>query len=226
MTYRNTPQKLDDQGRPTIRLGLGDVATRPTTAEQSQRLWAMTAAQRVAAMQAGRLSMVQCCEWAAQRPDEVPLINGEFAFIADRTPEVAETDDEEEGPQSEVGKIAQPSVRQRALDFLSPQQRAEILAGTIRVSLGDGVSGPLSPSVSVGSGCLEVHQYTAQAWNSLVRWHTYCRQHGYPTGERSGAEGYPPRPSRDHEIVRVTWRQVREWVVADDSGQTTLFGEH
>ncbi len=54
----------------------------PVRAEQSQRLWAMTPAQRITAMRTGRLSLQQCCEWAARRPDEVPLINGEFEFIA------------------------------------------------------------------------------------------------------------------------------------------------
>ena len=54
----------------------------PQRKEQSDRLWAMTPAQRVTAMRTGRLSMRQCCEWAARRPDEVPLVNGEFEFIA------------------------------------------------------------------------------------------------------------------------------------------------
>ncbi len=58
--------------------------------EQSQRLWEMTAADRVAAMYRGDLSLFQCLQWAARRPQEVPLINGEFAFIAIRMPEVAE----------------------------------------------------------------------------------------------------------------------------------------
>jgi hypothetical protein len=54
----------------------------PRRKEQSDRLWKMTAAERVAAMRAGDLSMQQCCEWAALRPDEVPLINNEFEFLA------------------------------------------------------------------------------------------------------------------------------------------------
>ncbi len=54
----------------------------PTRQEQSRRLWAMTATERIAAMRAGRLSLRQCCEWAARRPHEVPLLNGEFEFLA------------------------------------------------------------------------------------------------------------------------------------------------
>lgn len=62
----------------------------PTREEQSRRLWEMSAAERVAAMYRGELSLFQCLQWASRRPREVPLINGEFAFIAIRTPEVAD----------------------------------------------------------------------------------------------------------------------------------------
>ncbi|HEX8086567.1 MAG TPA: hypothetical protein VF529_19930 [Solirubrobacteraceae bacterium] len=62
----------------------------PTRDEQRRQLWAMTRAERVSAMRAGRLSLQQCCDWAARRPHEVPLVNGEFEFIARTTPEAAE----------------------------------------------------------------------------------------------------------------------------------------
>ena len=62
----------------------------PTREEQSRALWSMTPIERVTAMRAGRLSMRQCCEWAARRPDEVPLINDEFEFLAAYEPDVAE----------------------------------------------------------------------------------------------------------------------------------------
>ena len=65
-----------------------------TTRENAMRfLWSMTAAEREAAMWRGELTMDQLCAWAQRAPDEVPLINGEFAFIAALTPEVAEADD-------------------------------------------------------------------------------------------------------------------------------------
>ena len=32
----------------------------------------------------------QCCAWAARHPDQVPLLNGEFEFIAAYTPEARE----------------------------------------------------------------------------------------------------------------------------------------
>jgi hypothetical protein len=53
-------------------------------------LWRMTPAERVAAMRRGDLTMEQCCAWAARCPEQVPLINGEFEFIAAFTPEVCE----------------------------------------------------------------------------------------------------------------------------------------
>jgi hypothetical protein len=62
----------------------------PTREEQRRVLWEMSGAERVAAMYRGDLSLFQCCEWASRYPEEVPKINNEFAFIAIRTPEVAE----------------------------------------------------------------------------------------------------------------------------------------
>lgn len=59
-------------------------------AEASKRLWALTAAERVGAMRRGELSPRQLCEWARRRPDEVPLVEGEYEFIALTTPEAAE----------------------------------------------------------------------------------------------------------------------------------------
>ncbi|HEV2785123.1 MAG TPA: hypothetical protein VGV67_01940 [Solirubrobacteraceae bacterium] len=50
----------------------------------------MTATERVTAMRAGRLSLRQLSMWASRRPHEVPLLNGEFEFIAVHTPEVAD----------------------------------------------------------------------------------------------------------------------------------------
>ena len=65
-------------------------AQRANAAELSRGLWAMSAAEREAAMWRGELTSTQLFEWARRRPEEVPLINGEFAFIAMHTPEAAE----------------------------------------------------------------------------------------------------------------------------------------
>ena len=64
----------------------------PSVRERRDWLWRMTPDQRVAAMYAGELSLADCLAWAARWPDEPPTINGEWAFIAIRTPEVAEAD--------------------------------------------------------------------------------------------------------------------------------------
>jgi hypothetical protein len=61
-------------------------------AEHSRLLWRMSAAERKAAMWRGELTGAQLIEWARRAPDEVPLIDGEFAFIAAQTPEVAEAE--------------------------------------------------------------------------------------------------------------------------------------
>ena len=57
--------------------------------EQLRQLWVMLPSQRVAAMRRGELNMRQCCAWAARHPDQVPLLNGKFEFIAAYTPEAA-----------------------------------------------------------------------------------------------------------------------------------------
>lgn len=62
----------------------------PSQDELSRQLWAMTATERVTAMRAGRLSFDQLSEWTRRRPGEVPLLNGEFEWIAVTTPEVAD----------------------------------------------------------------------------------------------------------------------------------------
>ena len=62
----------------------------PSLEEERRQVWAMTPAQRVTAMRAGRLTSFQLSVWAARHPEQVPKLNGEFEFIAIFTPEVAE----------------------------------------------------------------------------------------------------------------------------------------
>jgi hypothetical protein len=59
-------------------------------AEREQRfahLWRMSRAERVAAMWRGELSLAECQAWSRRRPDEVPRIGREFAYIVMRTPD-------------------------------------------------------------------------------------------------------------------------------------------
>jgi hypothetical protein len=53
-------------------------------------LWKMTVSQRINAMRKGQLSLEQCAAWAARYPEQMPLINGEFEYLAAFTPEVRE----------------------------------------------------------------------------------------------------------------------------------------
>ena len=50
----------------------------------------MTPAQRIAAMRRGELNLEQCAAWAARQPEQVPLLNGEFEYIAVLTLEACE----------------------------------------------------------------------------------------------------------------------------------------
>ena len=75
---------------------------------RKDRLMAMTAAQRVAAMRAGQLTYRELCHWSAVRPGEVPIVctgsglgGGEFEWLAAFTPELAEA----RGPVQEPLKL-------------------------------------------------------------------------------------------------------------------------
>jgi predicted mannosyl-3-phosphoglycerate phosphatase (HAD superfamily) len=65
-------------------------AERASRRERSKALWEMSQEEREAEMWAGRLTWGQLFEWAKRAPHEIPLINGEWAFIAAYMPEVAE----------------------------------------------------------------------------------------------------------------------------------------
>jgi hypothetical protein len=47
----------------------------------------MTRAERVAAMWSAQLTLQELARWSSHAPHEVPLLGGEFAWIAMRTPE-------------------------------------------------------------------------------------------------------------------------------------------
>jgi hypothetical protein len=53
-------------------------------------LWEMTPTERVVAMRRDELTLEQCAAWAARYPEQVPLLNGEFEYLARYTPEVCE----------------------------------------------------------------------------------------------------------------------------------------
>lgn len=65
----------------------------PVWQEQKARLWAMTPDERVRAMRAGRLSLRLCLHWARHASHEVPLVDGEWAFLAPHVADIAERRD-------------------------------------------------------------------------------------------------------------------------------------
>jgi hypothetical protein len=83
------PHMPDPLGAPLMAETLAAIKTRE---DEMRFLWSMTAAEREAAMWRGELTWDQLAAWARRAPHEVPIINGEFAFIALFTPEAAESD--------------------------------------------------------------------------------------------------------------------------------------
>jgi hypothetical protein len=63
----------------------------PSLDERRKRLaelWSMSAAERVGAMRRGEPSLEQSAAWAARHPEQVPLIESEFEYLAAFTAEV------------------------------------------------------------------------------------------------------------------------------------------
>jgi hypothetical protein len=59
--------------------GVADLRIDP---EWLQRMWALDPAERLAAARRGQFTLGEMLRWAARRPREVPLVDGEFFFIA------------------------------------------------------------------------------------------------------------------------------------------------
>jgi hypothetical protein len=64
-----------------------------TSDEDKAALWAMSLDQRIAAMWAGQLSHGQLLEWTHRRPDQIPSLGGELAWLVMFTPEWADAAD-------------------------------------------------------------------------------------------------------------------------------------
>ena len=63
----------------------------PASAQQRREVfWRLSPTERIALMRAGELTLKECCRWAARAPHEVPIVDGEFEFIAAFTPEARE----------------------------------------------------------------------------------------------------------------------------------------
>jgi hypothetical protein len=55
-----------------------------------RRLWQMSAAQRIAGMRRGELTREELAAWSARHPEQVPLLNGEWEWIAAKMSEACE----------------------------------------------------------------------------------------------------------------------------------------
>jgi hypothetical protein len=84
-----TPVGTTSRAALALNIPVGDTRER-----QLDALWAMTFAERVDAMWRGELTLSQLTSWSSRAQHEVPLLGGEFAYIAMRTPEWAEAADE------------------------------------------------------------------------------------------------------------------------------------
>ena len=90
VTPRSQPtQRVMRSARHSRRGNIGK-QTRIPRQRQLDELWAMSPANRVAAMWRGELTLFQLTRWSSRAPHEVPLLGGEFAYIAMRTPEWAD----------------------------------------------------------------------------------------------------------------------------------------
>jgi hypothetical protein len=61
-----------------------------STKERMAVLYRMSPDERRAAARGGELTCAEACKWAGRYPHEVELVDGEFWFIAQRTPEATE----------------------------------------------------------------------------------------------------------------------------------------
>jgi hypothetical protein len=72
-TVRETAQQA--------RTAIPRVASLTIDPERLAQMWAMSPSERRHAAEHGELSLGEMLRWAARRPHEVPLVDGEFFFI-------------------------------------------------------------------------------------------------------------------------------------------------
>jgi hypothetical protein len=79
------------------RTPLPAVASLRVDPERLQRMWALTPTERLAAARRGQFTLGEMLRWAARRPHEVPLVAGEFFFIAGLSADSESDDDAGDG---------------------------------------------------------------------------------------------------------------------------------
>jgi hypothetical protein len=81
------------QQQPTVtgtRQAIPSVASLVATPERIDAMWALKREERIAAAKRGEM-----LQWAARRPHEVPIVNGEFFFIAAFSADRGHADEED-----------------------------------------------------------------------------------------------------------------------------------
>ena len=71
--------------QPTVtatRQAIPRVASLDAKPERIDAMWAMRREERIAAAKRGEFTLGEMLQWAARRPHEVPIVDGEFFFIA------------------------------------------------------------------------------------------------------------------------------------------------
>ena len=64
-----------------MRTPIPAVASLKVSPERIERMWRMTAKQRVEAAERGQFTLGEMLQWASRRPAEVALVENEFWFI-------------------------------------------------------------------------------------------------------------------------------------------------
>jgi hypothetical protein len=82
------------------RTPLPAVASLRVDPERLARMWALEPAERLAAARRGQFTLGEMLRWASRRPQEVPLVAGEFFFIAALSAD-SESDDDDDGGQGQ-----------------------------------------------------------------------------------------------------------------------------
>jgi hypothetical protein len=86
----STPRIPTSAPNPVARVPMAALTGGRATAVERAEVDAMSRGERIAAMDQRRLSLPQLSYWSARYGDEVPLIGGEFAYIAMFDPDYCE----------------------------------------------------------------------------------------------------------------------------------------
>ena len=86
--FSHPPTEVFNGGNSTTASGVSTrqpipgVASLRVNPERIERMWQMTAQQRVEAAQQGQFTLGEMLRWASRRPSEAPLVDGELFFIS------------------------------------------------------------------------------------------------------------------------------------------------